>query len=50
MEFFSLEFWSGLWDDFVQFLTELPMKILDGVLDALVCIGICHSCTGWVGR
>lgn len=35
MEFFTLEFWQGVWDDFVEYLDELPIKILKGILDAV---------------
>ena len=35
MEFFTLEFWEGVWDDFTEYLDELPIKILKGVLDAV---------------
>lgn len=33
MEIFTLEFWKGVWDDFVDFLTELPALILKELLD-----------------
>lgn len=35
MEFFTLEFWKGVWADFTQFLTDLPIKTLDGILNAV---------------
>lgn len=38
MEFFTLEFWKGMWEDFVQFITELPAVILTEILDALASI------------
>lgn len=38
MDVFSLEFWEGLWKDFVEFLSELPLKLLESFLDALVAL------------
>lgn len=35
MEFFTLEFWKGVWTDFTEFLTDLPIKTLDGILNAV---------------
>lgn len=39
MEIFTLEFWKGLWDDFTEYLSDLPVqllkKFLDGVLEVL---------------
>lgn len=32
---FTLEFWKGLWDDFVQYLDDLPLRILKKFLDAI---------------
>lgn len=38
MEFFTLEFWKGVWDDFAEFMLELPVLILKGILDAVAAI------------
>lgn len=43
MDIFTLEFWKGLWVDFVEFLTDLPIKLLKLLLDALA--GLLESLT-----
>lgn len=35
MEIFTLEFWKGVWDDFTQYLDDLPIKALKGVLEGV---------------
>lgn len=34
----TLDFYKGLWDDFVEYFDELPIKILKGVLDAVLSV------------
>lgn len=31
----TLDFYKGIWDDFVEFLSDLPITILKGILDAV---------------
>lgn len=38
MDIFTLDFWKGLFADLVQFLTELPLKFLDLILDAVLAL------------
>lgn len=34
----TLEFWHGLWNDFVEFMEDLPIKILKGILDGVLSV------------
>ncbi|MGR3611030.1 MAG: hypothetical protein ACU0BN_19545 [Sulfitobacter sp.] len=38
MEIFTLEFWKGVWTDFTEFMLELPVLVLKGILDAVATI------------
>lgn len=38
MEFFTLAFWKGLWDDFTEYLDDKPVAILKDLLDAIVSV------------
>lgn len=31
----TLDFYKGVWDDFVEYFDELPIKVLKGVLEAI---------------
>jgi hypothetical protein len=31
----TLAFYEGLWDDFVEYMDDLPIKVLKGVLEAV---------------
>lgn len=31
----TLDFYKSLWDDFVEYMDELPVKVLKGILDAI---------------
>lgn len=35
MEIFTKEFWKGIWDDFVEYMDDLPIKVLKGILEAV---------------
>lgn len=35
MDMFTIDFWKGLWTDFVEFLVDLPVSIIKGILDAV---------------
>ncbi len=32
----TAEFWKGIWDDFVEFMSDLPIKVLKGFLDGVL--------------
>jgi hypothetical protein len=34
----TLEFYKGLWDDFVEYFDELPIRILKGILEAVASV------------
>lgn len=34
----TLEFWHGLWNDFVEYMDDLPIKIFKGVLEAILSV------------
>jgi len=36
MEIFTLKFWEGLFTDFMEFITDIPLIILDSILTALI--------------
>lgn len=38
MEFFTLDFWKGVWTDFTEFMLQLPVTILKAILDAVAAI------------
>lgn len=31
----TLDFYKGIWDDFVEYFDDLPIKVLKGILDAI---------------
>lgn len=35
MEIFTKEFWKGIWDDFTQYMDDLPIKALKGILESI---------------
>lgn len=43
MDFFTLEFWKGMWDDFVEFITDLPAAVLESILGVIA--GLIESLT-----
>lgn len=38
MDFFTLEFWKGLWDDGTEYLDDFPVKMLKELLDAVLSV------------
>lgn len=38
MEIFTLEFWEGLFDDFMEYMNDLPIQILKSVLESVLAI------------
>lgn len=38
MKYFTIEFWKGLWDDFVEFMGDLPIQILKKFLDGVLVV------------
>lgn len=36
MEFFTLAFWKGLWDDGTEYLDDWPIRILKSFLDGVL--------------
>ncbi|MGH8601247.1 MAG: hypothetical protein ACREXR_00220 [Gammaproteobacteria bacterium] len=38
MEIFTVEFWKGIWDDFVEYFDDWPIRVLKGILESVLSV------------